>query len=167
MFFSTWVASGIVGLLILGMTVFCGVGNSVYDRLLNGKPLPALTQFYIDVHARPALFILVVVLLATHAFVVHLAASRATDPVSGIWIWLGSMAATGFVMALYLTAGFIAVLLPLISIPGGMTQITPEEASAELLRYWAFVGFFLLSLLYAVGAAVLMWRRRPKWQPAA
>lgn len=167
MFFSSWVASLLVGVLILGMTVLCFVGNSVYERLLNGKPLPLLTQFYLDVHEKSALFILVVLILATHAFVVHLAASQASDPISGIWIWLVSMAGTAFAMALYLTAGFIAVLLPLVSIPGGITQITPEEESAESLRFWAFVGFFLVSLLYAVAAAVLMWRRRPKWEAQA
>lgn len=165
MFFSTWIASCIVGLLVLGMTVLCGLGSSLYARLLDGKPLPVLTEFYIDIHAKPGVFILVLVMLATHALVVQLAASRAPDPISGIWIWLGLMAAPGFVMALYLTAGFIAVLLPLISFPGGMTQTTPEEEWAELLRFWAYAGFFLLSLLYMVAVAVLMWRRRSKWEP--
>lgn len=160
MFFSSWAVSLMIGASIFGVAVLSAVASSVYLRMLGGKPLPALTQLILDIHHKPGayIFAIVVVIVATHAFAVHLAVSRTRDVSLATWAWLSAMTATALVTTVYVGLSILALLLPLVSFPGGMVQPSAEAEAAEFRAFLVFIVLSLGALAYALFLGRWMWR---------
>lgn len=150
-----------IGATILGVTVLSAAASSIYAGMLGGRPLPALTQLVLDVHGTPGgyIFAFVTGIVATHACLVHFATSKARDVVSGTWVWLFLMTATTLAMTVYVGLSFLSLVLPLISIPGGMVQPTADSEAAEFRGLLVFAAVSVGSVVYALFLGVLMWRR--------
>jgi len=166
LFLSSWAIGLGIGMLVLCMALFCHRAQGLYDDLLGGKPLPVLTEFYLFVHGVHGgyLFVVLLLLVATVAFLPHFAATRSRDPLVAIWIWILLGTLTAFGTIFYLGVGVIALLLPLISTCCGMVSEPPGSPNEEFLQACLFVGALLGAMLYLAVLAVLMWRRRPRWE---
>ena len=151
------------------MALLCNRAQSIYDDLLDGKPLPALTELYLFVHRAHggSLFVVLLVLVGTAAFFLHFAASRAGDPLAAVWIWILAVALIIFGTMFYFGMGFVALVLPLISTCCGMVAEPPGSPAEEFLRAGLFLGALLGAVLYLIVLAVLMGRMRPRWEDGA
>lgn len=166
LFFSCWVLSSCLGICLLAVTYLANAAHSWYEVLLGGKPLPALTQFLLSIHLPLGanVFAVALVLMATHAFLVHWFTSRAQDESRAVWTWLLMASLTIAALLFYLFASLIALLLPLVPICCGMVH-SPDDDWWKTVRIVSFLG----AMLYALVLAIITWRggTRARNQPEA